>query len=358
MDQTDSRLAPSPGTASDDAASPFNSPVRDGQDLLDFEPVPLRYRTDGLTPEKQRAYVEALADTGVAREAAARIGVSEQSINRVRRRADARDFDRACEAAHMFGARRLRSIAFERAVEGSLKGHYYHGELVSQERVYDNRLLTYLLGKTEHLLEPPQGCRAICDDWEAHMDALEQGVEPPTRREAAAARKDHDSGSEFDGHEVWEDDDGIWWTEFPPPAGFGGEERGEPADTDYRRTLSAREQAMVDAQVERGDADALAEDQARRDRFFGFARDEISSPREAEPYEGSEPSGADLGPIEYKSLFPPSFRRKPEPMNTGVRGFVRPRSWIPDQVRDDARRTPPHPNTPVPASLLMNHREQ
>ncbi len=43
-----------------------------------FAPVPLRYRDDGLTPEKQREYVEALADTGVGRAAAARIGVSER----------------------------------------------------------------------------------------------------------------------------------------------------------------------------------------------------------------------------------------------------------------------------------------
>ncbi|HLL31651.1 MAG TPA: hypothetical protein VK403_11695 [Allosphingosinicella sp.] len=311
MDQTDSRHAHSPEPSSDDAASPFNCRPAEAPDRLDFEPVPLRYRTDGLTPEKQRAYVEALADCGVAREAAARIGVSEQSINRVRRRADARDFDRACEAAHMFGARRLRSIAFERAVEGTLKGHYYHGELVSQERVYDNRLLTYLLGKTEHLLEPPQECRAICENWEAHMDALEQGLPPPDGPDAAAAGKGRVSGPQFDGHEVWEDDYGVWWTEFPPPAGFSGEERGDPADSDYRRTLSAREQAAVDAQVEQEDADALAADHARRDRYFGFAGDEISSPGEAEPYEGSDTSeeaeeedGGDA-PTEYESMTPP-----------------------------------------------------
>src|SRR5687768_13394528 len=188
MDRTDSRLAPSPETASDDAASPFNP--QPAPDRLAFEPVPLRHRRDGLTPERQREYVEALADTGVVREVAARIGLSEQAIARVRRRSDAHSFDRACEAAQMVGARRLRSIAYERAIEGTLKGHYYHGELVSQERVYDNRLLTYLLGKTEHLLEPPKECRAICDDWEEHMDALEQGLPPPTGREAAAGRKD------------------------------------------------------------------------------------------------------------------------------------------------------------------------
>src|SRR5690349_4604437 len=101
MDRTDSRLAHSPGPASDDAASPFNPPAAGTR--LDFEPVPLRLRHDGLTPQRQRDYVEALADCGVAREAAARIGISEQAINRVRRRADAAGFDRACEAASMFG---------------------------------------------------------------------------------------------------------------------------------------------------------------------------------------------------------------------------------------------------------------
>ena len=56
MDRTDSRFAPSHEPASDDVASPLNLPAVERQDLLDFEPVPLRYRTDGLTPEKQRAY--------------------------------------------------------------------------------------------------------------------------------------------------------------------------------------------------------------------------------------------------------------------------------------------------------------
>ncbi|MGZ8297125.1 MAG: hypothetical protein ACXWU4_08160 [Allosphingosinicella sp.] len=139
MDRTESRPAHPYEPASDDSASPLDLQPPEAPDRLAFGPVPLRYRSDGLTPEKRRQYVEALADCGVARQAAARVGVSEQSINRVRRRADARDFDRACEAAHIFGARRLRSVGYERAIEGTLKGHYYRGERVSEERVYDNR---------------------------------------------------------------------------------------------------------------------------------------------------------------------------------------------------------------------------
>ena len=280
MDRTESRSAPSPGPASDDAASPLDPTA--GRDLLDFEPVPLRYRTDGLTPDKQRAYVEALADTGVVREAAARAGVSEQAVSRARRRSDGRDFDRACEAAHMFGSRRLRSIAFERAVEGTLKGHYYHGELVSQERIYDNRLLIYLLGKTGHLLEPPKECRAICDNWDGHMEALEQGIEPlglawPEFGKEGASQ-------------VWEDEEtGILLTTFPPPDGFEGEEQGVWDGVNwYCRTLTPAEQAAIGARESGDSAEARARECARRDLFFGFAPDEIFSPGEAEPSETSE----------------------------------------------------------------------
>ncbi len=302
MDHPESRIAPSPEAASDDFASPMNPQPGAAADRLAFEPVPLRYREDGLTPEKQRAYVEALADCGIAREAAARVGLSEQAINRVRRRDDARSFDDACEAAHLFGARKLRSIAYERAVEGVLKGHYYHGERVGEERVYDNRLLTYLLGKTEHLLaRDEKKSRAICDDWEAHMDALEHGLPAPGSRAAEAADPDH---SEFTGHEVREGDDGVWWTSFPPPARFNGEQRGEFGEDYYERTLSEVEQALVDTQLEEEEAEYRAAETARRDRFFGFRGGEFSSSGEAETYETSEPSGP--RPIEYKSLHPPS----------------------------------------------------
>ncbi|MEA3063878.1 MAG: hypothetical protein QOJ27_306 [Sphingomonadales bacterium] len=328
MENPESRIAPSSEPASDDSASPVH-PQPGAPDRLAFEPVPLRYREDGLTPERQRAYVEALADCGVARAAAARVGLSEQAINRVRRRTDARSFDNACEAAHLHGARRLRSIAYERAIEGTLKGRYYRGELVGQERVYDNRLLTYLLGKVAHLLDPPGEARAICDDWQPHMEALEQGLPPPPPRAAGAAGS---AGTEWTGHEAREDEDGIWWTGFPPPAGFDGEEQGEYGDDDYERTLSAQEQAVVDAELDREDAEQLASETARRDRFFGFPGGGIPCPTEAEPRETSK-SDPDLGPIEYKSLVPPSptdgprrpgthgpsSRRKPEPMNAQAR---------------------------------------
>src|SRR6476469_1273837 len=107
---------------------------------LAFEPVELEHRKDGWTPARQRAFVEALADCGIVREAAARVGMSEQGARALRRRADAASFAIAWEAALQLGADRLRSAAWERAIEGVVKPRFYHGEKIGEERVYDNRL--------------------------------------------------------------------------------------------------------------------------------------------------------------------------------------------------------------------------
>lgn len=65
----------------------------------EFTPVPLRTRRDGWTPERQFAYVVALAEFGHGGRAARAVGMSEQSACRLRRRPGAAVFNRLCEAA-------------------------------------------------------------------------------------------------------------------------------------------------------------------------------------------------------------------------------------------------------------------
>ena len=69
--------------------------------------------------------------------------------------------------------------------------------------------------------------------------------------------------------EVWEHQDG-WWTSFPPPSGFDGEENGQPGDHGYSRRLSRAEQAVVDRDEAEERAEEVAVACARRDRHFGF----------------------------------------------------------------------------------------
>jgi hypothetical protein len=249
-----------------------------GPGAADLEPVPVRARRDGFTPEKQRAFIEELADTGCVAAAAAKVGMTEQSATRLRRRADARAFDLAWDAATLANKRTLRAIAWDRVVNGTVKRHYYHGELKSEEIVFDNRLLIYLLGKADSMVERPQAAAQVLRDWEPWMDAVEQGLpEPPAPESGAAPPSDTDEEDEWDGTEVMELEDG-WWTIFPPPADFDGVEHGRYGDYGYRRSLTEAEQAVIDA--DQGDEASAEDAQARRDRYFGFAADQDSSSRD------------------------------------------------------------------------------
>lgn len=226
--------------------------------------VPVRPRCDGWTPQKQRDYVEMLADTGVARQAAAVVGMSEQGASRLRRRPDARAFDLACEAAMRFGAHRLRSVAWERAIEGTIKQHFYHGELKGEERVYDNRLLISLLGRLDRVLEPRAEAAAVAESWEPWMAAIEAGRPPPVPEEPPSWKAEDDEA-------VWRDDDGVLWTVFPPPPDFEGEEQGTYADGKwYQRTLTPAERAVIDGDADRARDSEREDGRTRRDRYFGF----------------------------------------------------------------------------------------
>ena len=65
----------------------------------DWVPVLKKRRKDGWSPDKQRAFIEALADTGSVATAAQRVGMSESSAYRLRRAPGAEAFVRAWGAA-------------------------------------------------------------------------------------------------------------------------------------------------------------------------------------------------------------------------------------------------------------------
>ena len=89
-----------------DSRPPGAAPPDVDSDAPDFDPVPLRHRRDGWTPDKQRRYVALLFKTGLAGAAARAVGMTPQSAKRLRLRPDAASFDAACAAAH--GSARAR----------------------------------------------------------------------------------------------------------------------------------------------------------------------------------------------------------------------------------------------------------
>lgn len=126
----------------------FALPVRapDAAPVPEFAPVPRVYnRHDGWTPERQRAFIGALADTGCVRRAAAMVNMAQTNCYTLRRAAGAEEFARAWDAALDCGLKRLKDIAFERAIEGELIPVFSGGRLVGHRRKHNDALLMFIL---------------------------------------------------------------------------------------------------------------------------------------------------------------------------------------------------------------------
>ncbi len=111
-----------------------------------FAPVPRqRERFDGWTPERQRGFIEALADTGSIKHAAHAVNMTPEGAYVLRRHPEAGEFRKAWEAALALGVQRLEDIAMDRALNGVEVPVYSYGKLIGSRMVYNDRLLMFLL---------------------------------------------------------------------------------------------------------------------------------------------------------------------------------------------------------------------
>jgi hypothetical protein len=136
----DESLALSSGLASRLAHIPVGA--------LDFEPVPVKSRHDGWTPDAQQMFVFALAAGFGVSGAARLVGRSRQTAYRLRDRPDAASFASACDRALAFA--RMRPLppgttAWERGVEGVLVPIRHRGRVVGWRRKYCDRTLGRLV---------------------------------------------------------------------------------------------------------------------------------------------------------------------------------------------------------------------
>jgi hypothetical protein len=114
--------------------------------LLAFTPVPRdKPRADGWTPERQQAFIEALADCGIVSRAARMIGMTPEGAYALRRHPQGASFAEAWENAQGCGIQRLTDIAIERAIEGVPVPIFYKGEQVGERRWYNDKLLIFAL---------------------------------------------------------------------------------------------------------------------------------------------------------------------------------------------------------------------
>lgn len=115
-------------------------------DAYDWVPVLRKRRKDGWTPERQRAFIGALADSGEVLAAARSVGMSDTAAYTLRRAPGAEGFAAAWEAALAASSGRLVDIAFDRAINGvddpiidKEDNHIY------TKRKYNDRLLMFLI---------------------------------------------------------------------------------------------------------------------------------------------------------------------------------------------------------------------
>ncbi len=136
--------------------------------LPDFTPVPRKYRHDGWTPERQKAFIEALADTGSVTRAAGLVNMAQANCYALRRAPGAESFRRAWEAALDFGVQRLKDIAFERAIEGELIPVFAAGKLMGFRRKRNDALLMFCL---RHYGHDAEGRRTVVNYFSTRASA-------------------------------------------------------------------------------------------------------------------------------------------------------------------------------------------
>ena len=121
--------------------SPPPDPPDIEDDLPDFTPVPLtRHRHDGWTPERQRGFIAALAETGLVAQAAHSVGMSAASAYTLRRRPHAESFALAWNRVEDEARKRALAFVVDQAIHGSTRPRFYRGKFVGTMRNFESHM--------------------------------------------------------------------------------------------------------------------------------------------------------------------------------------------------------------------------
>lgn len=161
-------------TSRQPVAAPIAVPDADLPDgLLDFEPVPRRYRHNGWTPERQKAFIRWLAVTGCVERAARMVNIAQTNCYALRMAPGAEGFRRAWDAALDFAVPKLKDVAFQRAIEGELVPVFSGGKLMGYRRKYNDKLLMFCL---RHYGQDASGKRTTINYFSTRASAGADGT--------------------------------------------------------------------------------------------------------------------------------------------------------------------------------------
>lgn len=154
-------------------------------DPPDFTPVPLKYyRHDGWTPERQRAFIAALARCGSVPNAARSVGMAYGRVYDLRHREGAEEFRAAWDDAIKKATGQIHDVLVDHAVNGAPEPIMYGGEQVGEFRRFDHRLMMWLLSHHK-----PDQFSLAADHAPALSDQRIKSLKKQWRAEWEAERK-------------------------------------------------------------------------------------------------------------------------------------------------------------------------
>lgn len=106
-----------------------------------------RKRLKGWSVQRQRLFLDVLAETGSVHLAATEARLSARSAYRLRARSPA--FAAAWDTAEQLAVGRLSALAFDRAINGRTEQIWESGELVVEKRLPSDKLLMWLLARLD-----------------------------------------------------------------------------------------------------------------------------------------------------------------------------------------------------------------
>ena len=158
--------------------------------IASFTPVPRKVdRSNGWKPEVQRAFIEALADTGSVASACKQVRRSTVGAYYLRRQPGAEEFAAAWTAAVDLGMQRVEDVAMDRALNGVEVPVYSYGELVGSRTVYNDRLLMFMLRNRAPERFTEGRAKALNAVGKMEMERLKKQWRAECRKEWEAERR-------------------------------------------------------------------------------------------------------------------------------------------------------------------------
>jgi len=151
-------------------------------------------RYDGWTPDRQRAFLEAVAEGHTVASACALVGMAPSSAYALRRRAAGAGFALGWRAANLLAREKVADTLLARAIDGQVETiTRADGATVTRHR-YDNRLASTMLARLDRFADKEAGeathqaARLVAAEFDGFLDLIDRDEGPARTGVFLAAR--------------------------------------------------------------------------------------------------------------------------------------------------------------------------